>query len=113
MTIPFSRASWTMRLIGFDSGLTIAMIFPVDTKLPKPIFTILFSLMIKPPTAFLFYILNLFPHFLQLRFQADHSFADFIITCLGADGIDFTVHFLQQKIPVSYTHLTLPTIYSV
>ena len=52
MRLPFARASWTMRLMGAYSGLTIATSRLADTMLPKPM---LISFMALP----------LFPFFLS------------------------------------------------
>lgn len=49
--MPFSRASWIIRLIGADSGLTMAMIRLAATMLPNPILASLILKSSVPPTG--------------------------------------------------------------
>lgn len=107
MRTPRSLASWVMRLMGADSGLTTATSRLAETRLPKPMLT---SFNPHPPFLpfqhprlpsvsknrwALFNVLHLFPNLLNLRLDIHHMSGNFDIAALGADGIRFPVKLLN------------------
>src|SRR5690606_6063549 len=110
-----SLASWMIRLIGADSGLTMEMIRFADTMLPNPM---LISLIVMrpfllgrglrcrnralPSPAFhLFDVLYLLAHLFQFRLHLHDENRQFRLGGLGSDRVDFPVQFLDQKVQLA------------
>ena len=98
---PRSFASWMIRLIGADSGLTMATKRLAETMLPKPM---LISF-IHASLSVLFNVLDLLPYFFDFRFDIDHNPGERHILRLGANGIGLPVDFLNQEIQLASDRL--------
>ena len=70
MSVPRSRTSWIMRLMGAESGLSTARMRSRATMPPKPMFT-----SFKPAASSLD-VLDLFPDLLDLGFDIYHHMGD-------------------------------------
>src|SRR3990170_8094956 len=90
MSEPRSRASLMMRLMGAESGATIAMTRPATTMLPNP------TLINFGPA--LFNILDLLAQALQFAFDGDDRARDLHVVGLRPDRVGLAPHLLQQEL---------------
>src|SRR3989304_10346322 len=88
MRAPWSRASWMMRLIGAESGATMAMMRLAATMFPKPMLISRGSLN----------ILDLLAHALELALHRDDRPGDLEVVGLRAGGVDLAAHLLQDEL---------------
>src|SRR5512134_1165390 len=101
MSMPLSRASWMMRLMGAESGATIAMIRLAARMFPKPMLMRRGSALSgitypRPPWSL--DILDLLPHALQLALHGDDRACDLEVVGLGAGRVHLAAHLLEHEL---------------
>ena len=85
-----------MRLMGAESGDTIATSRPAEIILPNPM---LMSFTCPAPS---FDVLDLLPDLLDFSLDIHHISGDLDVAALRADGVGLPVELLDQKVQLEY-----------